>query len=155
MDSTEFIHSLSIIRSVCRRSCSSVIVLKLHAVVLVIYFEKQLINDFSVVFTVHIFIAVSSSNVFHRGHFTSFCPFMKGVAVKYGNKKTMWICRDSDRPSWWLFPTAERFHIFPLREAGGGTMIDLSHLTEEEQGMIMTVLRRDAELKKAEEERVR
>uniref|UniRef100_A0A4W6FIW1 Synaptotagmin-like 2b n=1 Tax=Lates calcarifer TaxID=8187 RepID=A0A4W6FIW1_LATCA len=37
---------------------------------------------------------------------------------------------------------------------GGGTMIDLSHLTEEEQGMIMTVLRRDAELKKAEEERV-
>lgn len=34
-------------------------------------------------------------------------------------------------------------------------MIDLSHLTEEEQAMIMTVLRRDAELKKAEEERVR
>ncbi|KAM9852893.1 uncharacterized protein sytl2b [Aulostomus maculatus] len=34
-------------------------------------------------------------------------------------------------------------------------MIDLSHLTEEEQGVIMTVLRRDAELKKAEEERVR
>uniref|UniRef100_UPI0037E818A9 synaptotagmin-like protein 2 n=1 Tax=Semicossyphus pulcher TaxID=241346 RepID=UPI0037E818A9 len=34
-------------------------------------------------------------------------------------------------------------------------MIDLSHLTEEEQGMIMTVLRRDAELKKAEEERIR
>nr|XP_020510533.1 synaptotagmin-like protein 2 isoform X1 [Labrus bergylta] len=34
-------------------------------------------------------------------------------------------------------------------------MIDLSHLTEEEQGVIMTVLRRDADLKKAEEERVR
>ncbi|XP_029963832.1 synaptotagmin-like protein 2 isoform X2 [Salarias fasciatus] len=34
-------------------------------------------------------------------------------------------------------------------------MIDLSHLTEEEQEVIMTVLRRDAELKKAEEERVR
>ncbi|XP_008289754.1 synaptotagmin-like protein 2, partial [Stegastes partitus] len=34
-------------------------------------------------------------------------------------------------------------------------MIDLSHLTEEEQGKIMTVLRRDAELKKAEEERIR
>ncbi|KAM6933301.1 synaptotagmin-like protein 2 [Xenentodon cancila] len=34
-------------------------------------------------------------------------------------------------------------------------MIDLSHLTEEEQGVIMAVLRRDAELKKAEEERVR
>ncbi|XP_028275203.1 synaptotagmin-like protein 2 isoform X2 [Parambassis ranga] len=34
-------------------------------------------------------------------------------------------------------------------------MIDLSHLTEEEQGAIMTVLRRDADLKKAEEERIR
>ncbi|KAF7660797.1 hypothetical protein LDENG_00275000 [Lucifuga dentata] len=33
-------------------------------------------------------------------------------------------------------------------------MIDLSHLTEEEKGVIMTVLRRDAELKKAEEERI-
>uniref|UniRef100_A0A3Q4BGL6 Synaptotagmin-like 2a n=1 Tax=Mola mola TaxID=94237 RepID=A0A3Q4BGL6_MOLML len=48
---------------------------------------------------------------------------------------------------------------FPLREVagrggGGGAMIDLSHLTEEEQGAIMTVLRRDAELKKAEEERI-
>uniref|UniRef100_H2LL18 Synaptotagmin-like 2b n=1 Tax=Oryzias latipes TaxID=8090 RepID=H2LL18_ORYLA len=35
------------------------------------------------------------------------------------------------------------------------TMIDLSHLTEEEQEAIMTVLRRDADLKKAEEERVK
>jgi len=34
-------------------------------------------------------------------------------------------------------------------------MIDLSHLSEEEQEMIMTVLKRDAELKKAEEERVK
>ncbi|XP_068440274.1 synaptotagmin-like protein 2 [Clinocottus analis] len=34
-------------------------------------------------------------------------------------------------------------------------MIDLSYLTEEEQGVIMTVLRRDTELKKAEEERIR
>lgn len=34
-------------------------------------------------------------------------------------------------------------------------MIDLSHLTEEEQGAIMTVLRRDAELKRAEDDRVR
>ncbi|XP_026227933.1 synaptotagmin-like protein 2 isoform X2 [Anabas testudineus] len=34
-------------------------------------------------------------------------------------------------------------------------MIDLSHLTEEEQGAIMTVLRRDLELKKFEGERVR
>uniref|UniRef100_A0A3P8W7A1 Synaptotagmin-like 2b n=1 Tax=Cynoglossus semilaevis TaxID=244447 RepID=A0A3P8W7A1_CYNSE len=33
-------------------------------------------------------------------------------------------------------------------------MIDLSHLTEEEQGAIMAVLRRDAELKRAEEERI-
>ncbi|XP_072320309.1 uncharacterized protein [Eucyclogobius newberryi] len=34
-------------------------------------------------------------------------------------------------------------------------MIDLSHLTEEEQEVIMTVLSRDAELKRAEEERIR
>lgn len=34
-------------------------------------------------------------------------------------------------------------------------MIDLSHLTEEEQEAILTVLRRDAELKKAEEDRIR
>ncbi|XP_013867861.1 synaptotagmin-like protein 2 [Austrofundulus limnaeus] len=34
-------------------------------------------------------------------------------------------------------------------------MIDLSHLTEEEQEAILTVLRRDADLKRAEEERVR
>uniref|UniRef100_A0A672RL62 Synaptotagmin-like 2a n=1 Tax=Sinocyclocheilus grahami TaxID=75366 RepID=A0A672RL62_SINGR len=34
-------------------------------------------------------------------------------------------------------------------------MIDLSHLTEEEQEMIMMVLKRDAELKKAEEERIK
>lgn len=40
-------------------------------------------------------------------------------------------------------------------EAGGDTMIDLSYLTEEEQGVIMSVMRRDAELKKAEEERIR
>lgn len=62
---------------------------------------------------------------------------------------------DSDRASWRLLPAAERFHTCPLREAGGDTMIDLSHLTEEEQGVIMAVLRRDADLKKAEEERVR
>uniref|UniRef100_A0A672ZEJ7 Synaptotagmin-like 2a n=1 Tax=Sphaeramia orbicularis TaxID=375764 RepID=A0A672ZEJ7_9TELE len=36
-----------------------------------------------------------------------------------------------------------------------GTMIDLSHLTEEEHGVIMTVMRRDAKLKKCEEERIR
>ncbi|XP_029373936.1 synaptotagmin-like protein 2 isoform X2 [Echeneis naucrates] len=34
-------------------------------------------------------------------------------------------------------------------------MIDLSHLTEEEQGVILAVLRRDAELKRAEDERIR
>ncbi|KAL7401403.1 hypothetical protein ABVT39_027591 [Epinephelus coioides] len=54
--------------------------------------------------------------------------------------------------------TLASFHTVLLRETGeeGGTaMIDLSHLTEEEQGVIMAVLRRDAELKKAEEERIR
>lgn len=66
---------------------------------------------------------------------------------------------DSDRVSWSAFIAAKRFSTFPLREVagrggGGGAMIDLSHLTEEEQGAIMTVLRRDAELKKAEEERI-
>uniref|UniRef100_A0A8D3A7Z5 Synaptotagmin-like protein 2 n=1 Tax=Scophthalmus maximus TaxID=52904 RepID=A0A8D3A7Z5_SCOMX len=54
-----------------------------------------------------------------------------------------------------MFPAAKCVHISPVRDAGGGTMIDLSHLTEEEQGKIMTVLRRDAELKRAEEERIR
>ncbi|XP_066555527.1 uncharacterized protein sytl2a isoform X11 [Amia ocellicauda] len=34
-------------------------------------------------------------------------------------------------------------------------MIDLSYLTEDEQQMIMTVLKRDAELKKAEEDRIK
>ncbi|XP_014889158.1 synaptotagmin-like protein 2 isoform X3 [Poecilia latipinna] len=34
-------------------------------------------------------------------------------------------------------------------------MIDLSHLTEEEQEVILTVLKRDEELKRAEEERIR
>ena len=68
---------------------------------------------------------------------------------------------DSDRVSWSAFIAAKRFSTFPLREAAGGgggggrrAMIDLSHLTEEEQGAIMTVLRRDTELKKAEEERI-
>lgn len=34
-------------------------------------------------------------------------------------------------------------------------MIDLSYLTEEEQEMIMTVLKRDAALKQAEEDRIK
>lgn len=34
-------------------------------------------------------------------------------------------------------------------------MIDLSYLTEEEQEAIMAVLKRDAELKKTEQERVK
>lgn len=34
-------------------------------------------------------------------------------------------------------------------------MIDLSYLTEEEQEVIMAVLKRDTELKKAEEERIK
>ncbi|XP_049433079.1 synaptotagmin-like protein 2 isoform X3 [Epinephelus fuscoguttatus] len=56
------------------------------------------------------------------------------------------------------FSTLASFHTVLLRETGGEggtTMIDLSYLTEEEQGVIMAVLRRDAELKKAEEERIR
>lgn len=39
-------------------------------------------------------------------------------------------------------------------DAGAATMIDLSFLTEEEQEIIQEVLRRDAELKKAEEQRI-
>lgn len=34
-------------------------------------------------------------------------------------------------------------------------MIDLSHLTDEEQEAILTVLKRDEDLKKAEEDRIR
>lgn len=41
------------------------------------------------------------------------------------------------------------------QEDGGATMIDLSFLTEEEQQSILSVLRRDARLKEAEEQRVR
>lgn len=62
---------------------------------------------------------------------------------------------DSDGVGWLLLAAAKRFYTCLLSGAGGGTMIDLSHLTEEEQGAIMTVLRRDTELKKAEEERIR
>uniref|UniRef100_A0A667XIJ9 Synaptotagmin-like 2b n=1 Tax=Myripristis murdjan TaxID=586833 RepID=A0A667XIJ9_9TELE len=51
------------------------------------------------------------------------------------------------------FSSAEKQPAVAL-SCSRGTMIDLSYLTEEEQGMIMTVLKRDAELKKAEEERV-
>ncbi|KAJ8399033.1 hypothetical protein AAFF_G00417000 [Aldrovandia affinis] len=43
----------------------------------------------------------------------------------------------------------------PTSGQRGVTMIDLSYLTEEEQDMIMEVLKRDAELKKAEEERIK
>lgn len=51
---------------------------------------------------------------------------------------------------------AKRLYTCLLSELlGGGTMIDLSHLTEEEQGAIMDVLKRDTQLKKAEEERIR
>lgn len=62
---------------------------------------------------------------------------------------------DSDGIGWSPFTAAKRFYSCLLKEAVGGTMIDLSHLTDEEQGMIMTVLRRDAELKKAEDARIR
>lgn len=66
---------------------------------------------------------------------------------------------NSEELGWSPFSATPRFFCtFLLRETGGpagGAMIDLSHLTEEEQGAIMTVLRRDAELKKAEEDRIR
>lgn len=66
---------------------------------------------------------------------------------------------DSEELGWSPFAAALRFATFLLSEAGGRgagrAMIDLSHLTEEEQEAIMMVLRRDAELKKAEEDRVR
>lgn len=64
----------------------------------------------------------------------------------------------SEDLGWSPFTAALHYCTFLLREAGGrgrGAMIDLSHLTEEEQGAIMTVLRRDAELKRAEDDRVR
>lgn len=65
---------------------------------------------------------------------------------------------DSDGVGWLAVVAAKRFYTCRLRGAGGGgggTMIDLSHLTEEEQGVIMEVLKRDTQLKKAEEERIR
>lgn len=63
---------------------------------------------------------------------------------------------DSDGVGWLAVAAAKRFYTCLLRGAGGGgTMIDLSHLTEEEQGVIMEVLKRDTQLKKAEEERIR
>lgn len=64
---------------------------------------------------------------------------------------------DSDGVGWLAVAAAKRFYTCLLRGAGGGgggTMIDLSHLTEEEQGVIMEVLKRDTQLKKAEEERI-
>lgn len=63
----------------------------------------------------------------------------------------------SDGVGWLAVAAAKRFYTCLLRGAGGGggTMIDLSHLTEEEQGAIMEVLKRDTQLKKAEEERIR
>ena len=67
----------------------------------------------------------------------------------------MCVFDSSHRNIWWMIPAAERFHILAVNEAGGGAMIDLSHLTEEEQGKIMTVLKRDTDLKQAEEERIR
>ena len=46
-------------------------------------------------------------------------------------------------------------HRWPARELpAAATMIDLSYLTEEEQVTILAVLKRDAELKKADEHRV-
>lgn len=62
----------------------------------------------------------------------------------------------SDGVGWLALAAAKRLYTCLLSELlGGGTMIDLSHLTEEEQGAIMDVLKRDTQLKKAEEERIR
>lgn len=61
---------------------------------------------------------------------------------------------DSDGVGGLALAAAKRLYTCLLRELGGGTMIDLSHLTEEEQGAIMDVLKRDTQLKKAEEERI-
>lgn len=49
------------------------------------------------------------------------------------------------------------YHISPksIKKTEPIIMIDLSYLNEEEQEAIMAVLKRDAELKKAEEERVK
>lgn len=62
---------------------------------------------------------------------------------------------DSDGVGWSAVAAAKRLYTCLLSELGGAAMIDLSHLTEEEQGAIMDVLRRDTQLKKAEEERIR
>lgn len=95
--------------------------------------------------------------------------FYINKVIKYGNSEEKYVVfsgcdsvnllphdlSDSDGVGWLLFAAAKRFYTCRLRgAAGGGTMIDLSHLSEEEQGVIMTVLRRDTELKKAEEERI-
>lgn len=72
-------------------------------------------------------------------------------------KRDFFFLSDSEELVWSPLSAALLFCTFLLREpggAGGRAMIDLSHLTEEEQGAIMTVLRRDAELKKAEEDRI-
>lgn len=62
---------------------------------------------------------------------------------------------DSDGVAWLAAAAAKRLYTCLLGEPRGGAMIDLSHLTEEEQGAIMDVLKRDTQLKKAEEERIR
>lgn len=48
----------------------------------------------------------------------------------------------------------EQPHVQRVVTQGAATMIDLSFLTEEEQEIIQQVLKRDAELKKAEEQRI-
>lgn len=79
-------------------------------------------------------------------------------ALTMCHRRIVLLIFDSEELGWSPFTAALRYCTFMLREAGGrgrGAMIDLSHLTEEEQGAIMTVLRRDAELKKAEDDRIR
>lgn len=60
--------------------------------------------------------------------------------------------------TWWHFQWTSlrrsETHLLPLT-LKTFIMIDLSYLTEEEQEMILTVLKRDAELKKLEEQRIK
>jgi hypothetical protein len=51
--------------------------------------------------------------------------------------------------------TSERRFPVPTSSTTSGTMIDLSFLTEEEHETILRVLQRDAQLKMAEEKRIK
>jgi len=71
-----------------------------------------------------------------------------------------WLIKHQPSSSltWWNFYWTSRrrseTHLLSLPRKPF-IMIDLSYLTEEEQEMILTVLKRDAELKKLEEQRIK